>query len=663
MPVALAFRGVCQKRKPFGMILRANRCRFDAGIFVGAAKRKQNKPIRGKDIWRAGPTRFARRIAESFRVGHLVDDAVVFTLHPAKFVNTAKEVRSKSRAGDLAAQRTLTHAKEIKWAFHLPCDIAAKARTGQGLLAHNFLLNGFECCHTTQMTCAPGMIECGSTMVPSRADANSASLTNFAPGSVRVYVCDVTRMRIGIGKTSSMSQTRYSKWLSSLPTVPLGIDMTASHPDYFVARERIHAYSTRQIFKFLRLLITKTDSTSLKGTETVKAIDLLTAFSGERTNKFEPYFQFSERARIVSVEIHAVGTESTTARYTDEQVARKQVNNILRITTADGYEGISGVDTYHYGKFSDDHLIELKGAIADLLALQTLDPVEAGTTLTQTRPELTNETRSSIDIALWDLAACKAGLPLHEFLGSQRASIETYASLPFYDSLPEYVAAVNEYAELGFKTFKFHVWGQIDKDALLVDMIEKTYANTPFRFMIDFENAYDFDEALELGKAMNEKQFVWLEGPIDDALLEQYSELRKVLPMPIIPDGCEIYSAEFIRRGIEKKAWDAGRFDVTVVGGISKALELMIIANAAGLPVEIQSWGHSLSQVANLHLMLANKQSKYFEAPMPKQAFEFGMKNGNLLHKGQIIAPKGPGLGIEIDWDHLQTADFYVMSR
>jgi L-alanine-DL-glutamate epimerase-like enolase superfamily enzyme len=85
-----------------------------------------------------------------------------------------------------------------------------------------------------------------------------------------------------------------------------------------------------------------------------------------------------------------------------------------------------------------------------------------------------------------------------------------------------------------------------------------------------------------------------------------------------------------------------------------------MIANDADLSIEIQSWGHSLAQAANLHLMLANERTKYFEASMPKEAYEFGMKNGNLLDQGQVVAPEVDGLGIEVDWDNLTMADFYT---
>jgi len=395
----------------------------------------------------------------------------------------------------------------------------------------------------------------------------------------------------------------------------------------------------------------------------MNAVELLTAFSGESATQYEDFFRFSENARILAVEIHAVGTNSTTARYSGQENAWHEVNNILRITTADGFEGISGVDSYHDGDFSDEQLRELQGVAAGLPDLQSLDPVEVGAMLERTRPDLSDAARSSIDIALWDLAARKAGLPLYRLLGRKRDSIEPYASLRFYDSLPEYIDAVNEYAKLGYQTFKFHVWGQIEEDLRLIELVQQTFADSPYHFMIDLEGAYGLEDALTLGGAMDEGLFVWLEGPINDEHFEKYRDLKSRLGIQIIPAGYNIYSPAFISQGIETGSWDAGRFDATVVGGISTALELLMIANDAGLPIEIQSWGHSLEQAANLHLMLANERTTYFEASMPKEAYEFGMKNGNLLFQGQVVAPERPGLGIEVDWDRLATADFYISSE
>ncbi|HIF88115.1 MAG TPA: hypothetical protein EYQ30_15050 [Gammaproteobacteria bacterium] len=392
----------------------------------------------------------------------------------------------------------------------------------------------------------------------------------------------------------------------------------------------------------------------------VTAVELLAAFSGENATQYEPFFRFSEETRIVTVEIHAVGIHDTTARYSGRENAWHEVNNILRITTADGCEGISGVDTYYDGKFSDELLLELQDVVGDLLAIKSLDPVEVGAVLARTRPKLSDAARSSIDIALWDLAARRADRPLYQLLGAKRHAIEPYASLPWYESLSEHIEAVKVAAKLGYTSFKFHVWGLIEEDLQLVERVQQTFADSDYLFMIDLEAVYDLEDALRLGRKMDEGLFDWFEAPLDDELLGQYAELRKRLAVSIIPAGYNIYSPEFIRLGIKTDAWDAGRFDATVVGGISTALELLIIANDAGLAIEIQSWGHSLAQAANLHLMLANERTRYFEAPMPRDAFEFGMKNGIPMDaSARAIAPAAPGLGIEVHWEQLTRADFY----
>jgi L-alanine-DL-glutamate epimerase-like enolase superfamily enzyme len=416
------------------------------------------------------------------------------------------------------------------------------------------------------------------------------------------------------------------------------------------------------IAALLFLLAIPVESIPSTGQTTVNAVELLSAFSGENATQYERFFRFSEETKIATVEIYAVGIHETTARYSGRENAWHEVNNILRITTADGFEGVSGVDAYYDGTFSNELLLELQAVAGDLPALKSLDPIEVGTMLARTRPELSDAARSSIDIALWDLAARRADLPLYRLLGRKRDSIEPYASLPYYESLPEYIEAVKANATLGYTTFKFHVWGRIEEDLRLVELIQQSFADSGYRFMIDLEAAYGLADALKLGEKMDEGLFIWLEAPLDDDQLEQYAQLRTKLAVSIIPGGYTIYSPEFIRQGIKVNAWDAGRFDATVVGGITQSLRLLMIANEAGLPIEIQSWGHSLSQAANLHLMLANERTQYFEAAMPKDAFEFGMKNGNLLDRGRVFAPNGPSLGFEVDWDRLTQADFYRKS-
>ena len=79
--------------------------------------------------------------------------------------------------------------------------------------------------------------------------------------------------------------------------------------------------------------------------------------------------------------------------------------------------------------------------------------------------------------------------------------------------------------------------------------------------------------------------------------------------------------------------------------------------------VEIQSWGYSLSQAANLHLALANERTRYFEAPTPMTTFSHGVREGVRLADGMAAVPDSPGLGLQVDWDELAQADFYFSVR
>ena len=51
----------------------------------------------------------------------------------------------------------------------------------------------------------------------------------------------------------------------------------------------------------------------------------------------------------------------------------------------------------------------------------------------------------------------------------------------------------------------------------------------------------------------------------------------------------------------------------------------MALAEANGMNVEIQCWGYTLTQAANLHVMLAYSNCTYFEQPVPYPAFEYGV--------------------------------------
>ena len=67
--------------------------------------------------------------------------------------------------------------------------------------------------------------------------------------------------------------------------------------------------------------------------------------------------------------------------------------------------------------------------------------------------------------------------------------------------------------------------------------------------------------------------------------------------------------------------------------------------------------GVLLIQAPNLHLCLSVAGSNYFESPIPYDAYEFGVTNPIRCNaEGNVQAPSGDGLGLELDWEEIEAA-------
>jgi L-alanine-DL-glutamate epimerase-like enolase superfamily enzyme len=86
----------------------------------------------------------------------------------------------------------------------------------------------------------------------------------------------------------------------------------------------------------------------------------------------------------------------------------------------------------------------------------------------------------------------------------------------------------------------------------------------------------------------------------------------------------------------------------------------MALAEAHNTTCELQCWGYTLTQAANLHVMLAFANCRYFEQPAPYPAFEHGALD--VIRPdgaGNVGVPDAPGLGIGIDWPAVEAATIH----
>ncbi|MEM8990490.1 MAG: enolase C-terminal domain-like protein [Pseudomonadota bacterium] len=78
------------------------------------------------------------------------------------------------------------------------------------------------------------------------------------------------------------------------------------------------------------------------------------------------------------------------------------------------------------------------------------------------------------------------------------------------------------------------------------------------------------------------------------------------------------------------------------------------MARSFGAKCEVHSWGYTLTQAANLQLLMANPNCDYLEQASPYEKYEFGAKQVLRPDADGYVRPSElPGLGVEMDWDAL----------
>ena len=356
---------------------------------------------------------------------------------------------------------------------------------------------------------------------------------------------------------------------------------------------------------------------------------------------------------IEQADLFVVGPDVTRHRLAGDMGEIFETLTLLKLRTKCGLEGISGVTTYSEHCFDESLGAAIKPLLSEIIGQDATNADELHQHLMSRYNSMTPKPQSAINIALWDLKAKAESVPLYQLLGGTRQKIKSYASTPFFETTDEYIAFTKTLLEQGFETIKFHVWCNLQQDLQLLDALDEAFGKQ-FNFMIDLEERYTFEDALIIAKRLESMQCVWLEAPLVDTDLSGYAKLRQNTKVAILPAGNTLLAPELMTLGIEQKAWDALRTDVTYAGGFSGCKPIAQLAQTHKLPLELQSWGYTLTQAANLHLMLSTPNAAYFEQAVPYASHEALCHTPIQTQNGFVKAPTAAGLGIEMDWDKIR---------
>ena len=215
---------------------------------------------------------------------------------------------------------------------------------------------------------------------------------------------------------------------------------------------------------------------------------------------------------------------------------------------------------------------------------------------------------SGIDIALWDILAKKAKLPLYQLLGGKTNSkipVYGYGMMLQKKSVEElcelFKKEADQIKEKNFKAMKMKVGLGPKEDLKLVSAVREVIGND-FKLMVDANHAYNINDALYVGRGLDEMEIYWFEEPVAPEDYDGYKELKEKLKTNIA--GGE---AEFTKYGwnelIKNNCIDIAQPEVCGLGGITEYLKVSALAQSNFIPIVNHVWGSALSVAVNLHLL------------------------------------------------------------
>jgi L-alanine-DL-glutamate epimerase-like enolase superfamily enzyme len=262
--------------------------------------------------------------------------------------------------------------------------------------------------------------------------------------------------------------------------------------------------------------------------------------------------------------------------------------------------------------------------------------------------------KSAFDMALYDIAAQHANMPLYQFLGGKNDK----------KLITDYTVSIGPVAKMasdalkiktrGFQVIKVKLGGSPAEDIERIHAIRAAVGfEIPIR--IDANQGWKTHEVIDILNALAPYNIQHCEEPISRALFMDLPQLRTQSPIPIMADEscCDHMDAQ---RLIDLKACDLLNLKLGKSSGIYKAQKIIQIAEKNQINIQIGGFLESrLGFTAAAHLALTSKNIIHCDFDTPLMFIEDPVEGGITYDQhGVVSVPEKPGLGATIQDDYLK---------
>lgn len=268
--------------------------------------------------------------------------------------------------------------------------------------------------------------------------------------------------------------------------------------------------------------------------------------------------------------------------------------------------------------------------------------------------------KSAFDMALYDLAAKKQGLPLYQFLNGKKKPLETDLTIGIGD--PEEMAKTAiEFKNKGVRIIKVKLGRDGATDIQRVRLIREAIGRS-LQIRIDANQGWDFDTAREVLVKLGDCNIAFCEQPLRQWNDHRLPELRKISPIKIMADE-SVFNHHDALRLITAGGCDYVNIKFAKSGGIQEALRINEVCETKGIACMMGGMLESrLALTAFAHFALSQNNVQFYDMDTCLLGHKTDPVVGGVQYHGYFLeVPETPGIGAEMDEGFLKSCEQVIM--
>ncbi len=267
--------------------------------------------------------------------------------------------------------------------------------------------------------------------------------------------------------------------------------------------------------------------------------------------------------------------------------------------------------------------------------------------------------KSAFDMALYDIAAKNAGLPLYKFLGGAKREIESDITIGI--ASPEAMAVkARDFVSSGAAILKVKLGKDALKDIERIRLIREA-AGEGIRIRVDANQGWSFDDAVIALNGISKYQIEFCEQPMRTWYDDRLPELKRISPVKIMADE-SVFNHHDARKQINTDSCDFINIKFSKSGGIFEAKKIHDLAAGKGIACMMGGMLESrIALSAKLHFVYASPNIRFYDMDTCMLGHLAdpcigGVKyDGYKLHLADI-----PGIGADADESFLAECERFV---